>query len=139
MATLDAADQIQLDPAGRLVGVSEVLVDGEPVVEAKTIDSPVQNLAIYWQLMLTGEISTANLDTANIDGCPVDTAITLPDSDVITAARGLGAAADKGGKVDVDMIAYLNRILGLTDPLTATETLLPNDILCELYSTTISA
>ena len=44
------------------------------------------------------------------------TAIVLPDANVLnTAARGLGAAADKTGKVTVDLVVYLNQIMGLTD------------------------
>lgn len=41
--------------------------------------------------------------------------LTLPAGPLITAARGLGAAVDKAGKVGVDMVVYLNQILGLTD------------------------
>jgi len=151
VATLDAADEIQLDPAGRLVGVTKVLDDqgipvldeeGEQVTEAKTIDSPLQNLAIYWLLMLNNgnlQINTDVLPEAvGLDACANvlnKEAIPLPngpDSALITAARGLGAASDKGGKVDVDLIAYLNRILKLTeaDPDLL---LLPNDTLCEIY------
>ena len=47
---------------------------------------------------------------------PTPTAIVLPDANVLnTAARGLGAAADKTGKVTVDQVVYLNQIMGLTD------------------------
>jgi hypothetical protein len=99
MLTLSGAGQIQLDPAGRLMAVSQVEVDGETVVKSSTIDSPLQNLVIYWKMMQQGEL----------------TGITLPDPDFgITAARALGAASDKSGKVDVDVVAYLNRIMGLT-------------------------
>jgi len=136
VTTLDAADQIQLDPAGRLVAFSSI--EG---VEPKTIDSPVQNLAIYWLLMLNNgnlQINTDLLPGADgIDACAdvLNKSIPLPASAVITAARGLGAASDKGGKVDVDLIAYLNRILGLTDE-GVTGTLFPNDSidLCKFYT-----
>ncbi len=33
---------------------------------------------------------------------------------------GIGAASDKGGKVSVDMVVYLNQILGLTDETVTT-------------------
>ncbi len=68
---------------------------------ASTIDSPLQNLAIYRQLMLTGTI-----------GAPLPEGAGTLD----TAARGLGAASDKTGEVNVDLVAYLNQIMGLSDP-----------------------
>jgi hypothetical protein len=91
---LSIADCLSLDPAGRLVA-STVTDD---VITASAVDSPGQNLAIYRQLMLEGDL-----------GAP------LPDgADILnTAARGLGAASDKGGDVNVDLLVYLNQILGL--------------------------
>ncbi|HYQ72736.1 MAG TPA: hypothetical protein VET88_12510, partial [Gammaproteobacteria bacterium] len=72
----------------------------------------LQNLAIYWQLMQTGYLGTATAPLA------------LPDGNFLTtAARGLGAASDKTGKVGVDMVVYLNQILGLADE--SAQTLLP--------------
>jgi len=94
---LATAQCLSLDPAGRLVTTS--LVDGE--VLSAAIDSPLENLAIYWQLMLTGDLSAF---------------VDLPDANVLnTAARGLGAAADKTGKVTVDHVVYTNQIMGLLD------------------------
>ena len=104
VVSLATADCITLDPAGRMV---HSRVDDDIVV-SKTIDSPLQNLAIYRQLMLTGDIGVAlpagaeELDILDI------------------AARGLGAASDKTGELNLDMVAYLNQIMGLTDPLTST-------------------
>ena len=67
------------------------------------IDSPLQNLAIYWQLMQTDYLGT---ETAPLD---------LPDDYYLnTAARGVGAANDKTGEVSVDMLVYINEIMGLT-------------------------
>jgi len=97
---LATAQCTTLDPAGRLVNTSKI--DGEDL--SATIDSPLENLAIYRQLMLTGYLGADA------------TAIILPDANVLTtAARGLGAAADKTGKVTVDQVVYTNEILGLTD------------------------
>jgi hypothetical protein len=98
---LATAQCTSLDPAGRPVNTS--MIDG--VVSSATIDSPLESLAIYWQLMRTGYL-----------GATPD-AIDLPqDSDVLDmAARGLGAAADKTGKVTVDQVVYSNQIMGLTD------------------------
>jgi hypothetical protein len=115
VVSLSIADCTTLDPAGRLVAnvVDDITLDNL----AKTIDSPLQNLAIYRELMLTGFIGTA-------PGIP------LPDDNFYnTAARGLGAASDKSGGVNVDLVAYLNQIMGLSDP--ATPTVLGK--LCETY------
>ena len=99
VVNLATADCITLDAAGRLV-TSRVTGD---IVSSTEIDSPLQNLAIYWQLMLTGYLGTATAP------------LPLPDEALITAARGLGAASDKFGNVTVDMVAYINQFLGLTD------------------------
>ena len=90
---LATAQCTSLDPAGRLVNTSEI--DG--LVLSAAIDSPLENLAIYWQLMRTGYLGAETM--------PID----LPDPNVLnTAARGLGAAADKTGKVTVDQVVYTN-------------------------------
>ncbi len=94
---LATADSTSLDPAGRMV--ASTCPDGT----TSTIDSPLQNLAIYRQLMLTGTIGTPLPAVAD----PLD-----------TAARGLGAASDKSGGVNVDMVAYLNAIMGLDEMTT---------------------
>jgi len=102
VVSLATADQVTLDPAGRLVASTcDTTLDNL----AKTIDSPLQNLSIYRELILTGTI-----------GAPLPEGAGTLD----TAARGLGAASDKSGGVDVDLVAYLNQIMGLSDPLTTT-------------------
>jgi len=111
IVNLATADCRTIDPAGRLVATR---VGDDLSVLVATIDSPLQNLAIYRQLMLTGTI-----------GAPLPQGAGVLD----TAARGLGAASDKSGQVNVDLVAYLNQIMGLTDPLTST--ILPK--LCETY------
>jgi hypothetical protein len=104
LVNLATADCITLDAAGRLV--TSTVADG--IVSSKEIDSPLQNLAIYKQLMLTGYLGTESV------------ALTFPAGALITAARGLGAAADKFGAITVDMVAYSNQILGLTDEAVTT-------------------
>jgi hypothetical protein len=93
---LATAGCISLDPAGRMVASSNT--DG--LLTTSTIDSPLQNLAIYRQLMREGSLGDA---------------VELPADWLITAARALGAAADKEGKVGIDMVVYINEIMGLTD------------------------
>jgi len=106
VVNLATADCTTLDAAGRLV-TSTVADDG--TVTSGAIDSPLQNLAIYRQLMLTGFLGT---ESAHLD---------LKDTNFLnTAARGIGAAIDKTGKVSVDTVVYLNQIMGLSDPGTTT-------------------
>ena len=104
IVNLATADCITLDPAGRLV-TSRVNDDG--LVTTSAIDSPLQNLAIYRQLILTGFLGS-------------DPGISLPGNTLDTAARGFGVASDKTGEVNVDMLAYINQIMGLSNPGTTT-------------------
>jgi hypothetical protein len=104
VVNLATADCVTLDPAGRMV--ASRVVDGE--VTSSEIGSPLQNLAIYKQLLQHGFLGA--------EASP----IPLPGGVLDTAARGLGAASDKTGKVDVDLVAYVNQIMGLSDPATAT-------------------
>jgi hypothetical protein len=96
VSNLAIADCTSLDPAGRMV---HSRWDGDELLTS-TIDSPLQNLAVYKQLMLTGDIG-----------------VPLPeDADPLTqAARGFGVAIDKSGEVGIDLLVYLNEILGLTE------------------------
>jgi hypothetical protein len=100
VVNLAIADCTTLDPAGRLVAST---VAADETVTTKTIDSPLQNLAIYRQLMLTGFLGA--------EASPIE----LPAGTLDTAARGLGVGSDKTGEVNVDMVAYLNSIMGLDD------------------------
>ncbi len=79
--TIRGADEITRDAAGRLVAVK----DGE----AKTIDSPLENLALYADAITNGAFTAQQ------------------------AAAFLGAAADKTQPISVDTVVYLNTILGL--------------------------
>ena len=108
LATSDCV--VSLDPAGRMV-TGTLLTDtpSDPLLPEEyttsDIDSPLQNLAIYRQLIQTGSI-----------GVPLPQGASVLD----TAARALGAASDKTGEVNVDLVAYLNTIMGLSDPGTTT-------------------
>jgi hypothetical protein len=90
---------VGFDPAGRPVYSS--LTDLGVV--SNTVDSPLQNLAMYRKLMLEGTLG----ENVPIPGGSV----TWEDM----AARALGAAADKAGKLTDDMIAYVNEMMGLVD------------------------
>ena len=106
---LATAGCISLDPAGRLMASS--LVDPDPDVvgdeytATSTIDSPLQNLAMYRKLVQDGLLGED---------------IGLRREWIAAAATSLGAAADKSGFVGVDLIVYLNEIMGLTDEGRAT-------------------
>ena len=118
---LTEADQITLDPSGRIV----VTIDG---VES-TFDSPLINLALYEQLVTYG-----NLILRDADGNPIlvdgnvvpllptsilpDSATALSQADLDLAATLFAAAADKSGTINVDVIVYMNSILGIDGTLT---------------------
>jgi hypothetical protein len=119
LANLLTAQTITLDPAGRLVFSKPDTSDGDgdgntTELVSRAIDSPLQNLAIYMELMTKGAL-----------GSP---AITLPvpfngHGMLDIAAATLGAAADKQGKIDVDVLVYMNQVMGLD--LKTTQTQLP--------------
>ena len=110
IVNLATAGCLSLDPAGRPV-YSSVEMDGDvPVVLTSTVDSPLQNLAMYRQLVLEGSLP-GGLELPGMDE---------PQGWLFTAARALGAASDKAGEVNKDMWIYLNDILGLTDPAVTT-------------------
>jgi hypothetical protein len=100
---LNSATDLALDAAGRLV----VTVDGV----AKTIDSPLENLAIYVALMTTGTIpGVDDLPGTEFDHL-VDGVLTVED--LASAAAFAAAAMDKTGSFSVDEVAYLNAFLGI--------------------------
>lgn len=88
-----------LNYASRFV-YNTLLSDGE--VDSHTIDSPLQNLAIFWKIMKDGKLDE-NIDIG-------ETAYDV----ALTAARGLGASSDKSGEITVDMFSYLSEMLGLS-------------------------
>jgi len=111
VVNLATADCVTLDSAGRLVTSRVETVEDESgefvdVVTSGTIDSPLQNLAIYKELVLNGANGVLN------GLLPVGVGI------LDTAARGVGAGSGKTGEVNVDLVAYLNSIMGLDDEVT---------------------
>jgi len=100
---LNAATEITLDAAGRLV----ITVDGV----AKTIDSPLENLAIYVALMTTGTIpGVSDLPGTEFDHL-VDGVFTA--ADMLSAASFLAAGRDKAGELTTDEVAYINAFLDI--------------------------
>ncbi|WP_139170584.1 hypothetical protein [Lutimaribacter saemankumensis] len=100
---LNSATDLTVDAAGRLV----LTVDGE----AKTIDSPLENLAIYVALLTQGTIpGVTDLPGTEFDFM-VDGTYTLADLEA--SAAFLAAATDKSGEFTSDEIAYIDAFLGI--------------------------
>lgn len=104
---LQAGAVLSLDASGRIV----ITVDGV----SKTIDSPLENIALYVALLTDGEDLSADMKAK------FDSAVTALSSlysatynEMDLAASLLAAGADKTGAVSVDMVAYLNSIYGIT-------------------------
>ncbi|SMX44792.1 hypothetical protein [Actibacterium lipolyticum] len=101
IALMEAATEVTTDAAGRLV----FTVDG---VE-RTIDSPLENLAIYTSLVTTGTIpGVTDLPGTEFDFM-VDGKFTAED--LVASASFLAAATDKTGVFSADEIAYINAFL----------------------------
>ncbi|MDH3242317.1 MAG: hypothetical protein OEO83_16815 [Alphaproteobacteria bacterium] len=120
LALLDA-DSVSLDPGGRIV----VVKDG---VES-TFDAPLINLALYEDLLNYG-----NLILRDKDGDPIldengnvqrllpssilpESSTVLTKADLELAASLFAAAADKTSVINVDMVVYMNSILGIDGTL----------------------
>lgn len=107
IAALNAATEISTDASGRLV----TTIDGV----AKTIDSPLENLALYQALLNNGYLP----GFVPKDGAAPDTLSFLVDksvtnSDMLQAASFLAAASDKSGSINDDVVVYTDSILGIT-------------------------
>lgn len=109
---LNSATAITTDAAGRLV----LTVDGV----AKTIDSPLENMALYVALMTTGTIP----GVADLPGTEFDHLVdgTRTNADLALAASLLAGAADKFAAVSPDAVAYINAMLGIETKKTGTVT-----------------
>lgn len=93
--TIATATSLSFDPSGRIVYTNS---DGTTA----TIDSPLENLALYQAILKNG--GTLTLPTSS-------GSITL---NLTNAAAFLGAASDKYGSVNLDTVEYLNPVLGIT-------------------------
>ena len=110
LKVLNDADTVELDPSGRITYTT----DGE----VKTLDSPLENLAIYVELMNTGTL-TGVTDTSKFTGdlaTLVDGTMTVDD--LASAAAFFAAASDKTGNITEDAVVYMNSILGIEGTLT---------------------
>lgn len=103
IALLNEATDLKLDASGRLV----LTVDGVD----KTIDSPLENLAIYVALMTDGNIpGVDDLPGSDFDFM-IDGEYTVEDLQASVAF--LAAATDKTGVFTPDEIAYIDTFLDI--------------------------
>lgn len=109
LTALNSATSITLDPAGRLV----LTIDGV----VKTIDSPLENLALYETLMDQGFLPGLTVDDAILGSLIFlkDSQLTAADMDAATSF--LAASSDKTTSVTMDSVVYLNAILGINGTL----------------------
>ncbi|MGJ5621588.1 hypothetical protein [Sulfitobacter sp. MF3-043] len=100
---LNEATDLKLDASGRLV----LTLDGID----KTIDSPLENLAIYVALMTDGTIPGVD----DLPGTAYDFMVdgTYTSEDLAASVAFLAAATDKTGVFTSDEIAYINAFLGI--------------------------
>ena len=112
VANINSATAVSIDASGRLV----LTIDGEQ----KTVDSPLENLAIYEALMTTGTIAGVT-DPSKLSSVAylVDGTKTLDDMKAATSF--LAAATDKEEALSVDEVVYLNTMLGIPGTITGTD------------------
>lgn len=103
-------DTVTLDASGRLV-----TADGD------TIDSPLENLAIYQALLtapITPEGTVVLSITSTKDGGTTTYTLTLPaDIRLDVAASAIAAASDKTGELTIDEIVGISSFIGVDDEL----------------------
>jgi hypothetical protein len=107
---LSSATALSLDPAGRLTVTT---VDADGVTTIKTIDAPLENLAIYVALLTDGSIPGLTPETlvgTDFDFM-VDGEYTIED--LAASAAFLAAATDKTSPFSADEIAYIDAFLGI--------------------------
>lgn len=99
---------VTLDPSGRLV------------VDGATIDSPLENLALYEALLTAVAVDgvvTLSI-TATADGGTSTYSFSIPESVRLDlAAAALAAASDKTGELTIDEVVGISSFLGVDDEL----------------------
>lgn len=90
LAKLEAATEVTQDEAGRLV------------IDGVTVDSPLENLALYIALMTNDAQLLPVMD--KLPGDTMDLATSL-----------LAAGADKTGTIGIDFVVYMNVVMGIVE------------------------
>lgn len=108
---INSADSVSLDASGRIVTTTNG--------EAKTIDSPLANLALYTALVSSGSIP--GLDPTKLGDLSYLADGTRTSADLMESASLLAAAGDKTGSFNVDTVEYLNSIVRLNGTITGAD------------------
>ena len=117
LASIEAADSVSLDKSGRIVLTTAGV--------AAAIDSPLENLALYTELLNEGYITgltdaaIAKFNAAGLGYLVDPTSTTLTSQKLVSAADFFAAAADKTSTLNLDQIEYMNSILGVSGTLTS--------------------
>lgn len=106
--SINDAVSVAFDPSGRIVLTLE---DGT----TKTIDSPLENLALYVELLNTGTLTDVSADKLASLGISDDGTVTA--TELAIAASFFAAASDKSIEISIDAIEYMNAILRIDGTL----------------------
>jgi hypothetical protein len=101
-------ETVTLDPSGRLV------------IDGSTIDSPLENLALYEALLTTASVDgVITLSaTGSSDGVDATYTFSVPDDIRLDlAAAAIAAASDKTGELTIDEIVGISSFIGVDDEL----------------------
>jgi hypothetical protein len=108
LSKLSSATVVTLDPSGRFV------------VDGNTIDSPLENLALFEAILTTPAVDgVIHLETtATVDGQEVTYSfdVSLEEAGLV-AASAIAAASDKTGTLTIDEVMYIAKFLGLDEEL----------------------
>lgn len=105
------ADVVETDAAGRLMYSTD---DGETFL---TIDSPLENLALYQALLTAGDV--ASWEDVQLDWTSIAVGDAEVDLSFLSALEGfdvaalLAAAWSKEGEITLDALLYVNTTLGI--------------------------
>lgn len=103
-------EDVTLDPAGRLT------------IDGSTIDSPLENLALYEALLTAPVDDEGNVTlsvTTSVEGAGTVTySFTVPESVRLDlAASAFAAASDKTGDITIDEVVNISKFLEVDDEL----------------------
>ena len=108
LSKLSSATEVTLDPSGRLV------------VDGVTIDSPLENLALFKAIVSTPAVDgiITLTATATVDGQTVTYSFPISVEQAgLVAAAAIAAASDKTGTLSADEVMYIAKFFGLDTQL----------------------
>jgi hypothetical protein len=108
LSKLAGATEVTLDPSGRLV------------VDGVTIDSPLENLALFKAIVSTPAVDGIITLTAtgSVDGQDVTYSFDISVYQAgLVAAAAIAAASDKTGTLTTDEVMYISDFFGLSSEL----------------------